>query len=254
MKYIPNILAVVLLIASGQSLAAIISEGNVSTEYATGQFANLQGLEWLSLDETQNQSRISVTAGFGGFIADGWRYATRAETAILLGSLWDHVYDGYSLSNAPGAKWFIDNFGALNTGSNSSFTGISETGFFFGNLNECGDISRPYCQGDVRYAEVANSDRFGFSVLTLQSEFIGSANTGPYGAFYEVGGVDMGLTDFNQDISANNSSGVAGSLLVRTDSTVPPSVVSLPTTVWLFISGMIGLAGLYRQRGRQYSL
>ncbi|MCZ6883551.1 MAG: hypothetical protein O7F15_11200 [Gammaproteobacteria bacterium] len=92
-----------LLLVSVQVGAAIINVTNTNTEYAPGLFANLQGLEWLSLDETQNQSRDSLSAGYGGLLADGWRSSTRTETALLLGSLWDGVYSGYSSGNAAGA-------------------------------------------------------------------------------------------------------------------------------------------------------
>ena len=80
--------ASILLLVSGQVNAGIINIANTNTEYDTGKFADLQGLNWLTLDETQNQSRQSVLDGFGGYIDNGWRYATRNETETLVNSIW----------------------------------------------------------------------------------------------------------------------------------------------------------------------
>ena len=54
--------ASLLLIASVQVNAAIINATNTNTEYATGSFANLQGLEWLSLEIT---TALVGLVGFG---------------------------------------------------------------------------------------------------------------------------------------------------------------------------------------------
>ena len=89
------ILAASILLLAGQVGAAIINAANTDTEYSAGFHADLQGLEWLSLDETMGQSVNSILGGYGGFKDEQWRYANRKETAILLNSISGGV-SGYS--------------------------------------------------------------------------------------------------------------------------------------------------------------
>lgn len=41
------------------------------------------GLDWLDTTLTQGQSYDAVLGGYGGYIGNGWRYATRAEVIGL---------------------------------------------------------------------------------------------------------------------------------------------------------------------------
>lgn len=105
------------LVVSMSAYAGLIS-GNHTTD--GGKSVNLQGLEWMPLTHTAGLSRSQVgssngfTDRYGNEWKSGdWRYATRSETEILLGSLWGGVYSGFSSDNYDGAKWFFDFFGGI---------------------------------------------------------------------------------------------------------------------------------------------
>lgn len=49
-------------------------------------FDSSSGLEWLDLTATQGRSVYQVEAGFGGYLADGFRYATGNEVLDLFSS------------------------------------------------------------------------------------------------------------------------------------------------------------------------
>ena len=63
--------------ASDASAASILID-NGATTYDPGTH-----LSWLDLTATAGQSYDAVTGGFGGYLADGWRYANRAELGQL---------------------------------------------------------------------------------------------------------------------------------------------------------------------------
>ena len=50
--------------------------------YITDQ---VSGLDWIKLDETLGRTYAQVAAGSGGFLEDGWRFATKAELEDLFG-------------------------------------------------------------------------------------------------------------------------------------------------------------------------
>jgi len=237
----------VVLMAPLAASADLISITSTSTEFAPGSLANLQGLEWLSLDETTNQSVDTFLGGFGGLVDDGWRLASLGETQTLVGSLWDGVYDGYSAGNAAGAGWFIDVFGALNTGQNSAFYGISESNFTFGTLGDCGDNSRPYCSGSIRYSLESRENTQALNVLTGDHEITTVPGSGPYGAIIDGRGIDMGLGIQNLDIPSSGSGPNRGLLLVRQGSGGPIVSIPEPSTLALLGIGLLGI-GLVRRR------
>lgn len=66
----------VVLLSPVAAHADLIDAGATTQDTVTG-------LEWLDLSATADQSYNSVIGGFGGYIADGYRYATSAEVVAL---------------------------------------------------------------------------------------------------------------------------------------------------------------------------
>lgn len=205
----------VLLMAIGASASAAIVSGLRFTD--AGKAVDLQGLEWLSLDSTRGHSREELESGSLGYVANGWRYATRRETAGLLTSLWGGTDYGGSTSNGDGADWFFKNLGQGNL-----FAGAAELrSFFYGADGECSDDPSMSCRGHygVAYSNVGLPTTGWF-----YQEF------GLDALFLNPGAVDRSLRDDRY-----------GSLLVRGVSFVPE-----PSTLLLTASGV--LVALKRRR------
>ncbi len=81
-----HFLFILCLLAVFNVQAAIITQTD-----AGSSGANLQAMEWLSLDVTRNISRNQIEAGYGGYFSNGWRYATGDETEILLKSIYGNI-------------------------------------------------------------------------------------------------------------------------------------------------------------------
>ncbi len=213
-----TILSVVFLLLTPLSHAAIIN-GSTNTEYQSGKFANLQGLEWLSLDMTKGQSRNSIESGYGNYLSKGWRYADRTETETLLGSLWGGT-NGFSRNNFSGASWFLDNFSTT-----FQIGRVRASSFFYGNDGECSRSLSSTCLGGVA---ALNFGRFSA------------------GAFHEFFGLDAGLSNFNVTVHKGSSLyGVGSSLLVRSSDVPEPSTLALMT------AGLFGI-GFVRRKNRKY--
>ena len=118
--------------------AGIISVSNTNNEYASGHFADLQGLEWLSWDTTAFQTRSQIENDAFGLISSGWRYASVNEFDTLFDSLKKgYLNDSQSTRQewSDGTKWLWQNFD--NTDYNENF-GI--------------DVGRSHSRiGDLRY-------------------------------------------------------------------------------------------------------
>ncbi|MGE0484927.1 MAG: hypothetical protein AB7Q81_12370 [Gammaproteobacteria bacterium] len=216
-------------------LAIVLAQAAHATiiNASSGTTADLQGLEWLSLDVTVNMSRSQVENS--ALIQNGgWRYATRAETGTLINSLWDGVYDGFSPTNAPGALDFLAHWGTLFTPAGVGYVDPRGANFFFGDDGECGGVNTT-CVGQVRH--FANSPHTWqvTNVLTGQAESPYVPGSGPVGAFFESFGGDFGLSNANAATFHTTRNGSSGSLLVRTAQVaVPaPAVLSLVMLGWL---------------------
>ena len=149
MKIIFTALLVFKLICVNISYASIISEINTNTEYSSGKFANLQGLEWLSLDATSGKSRSEIDAGFNNLLLNGWQYATRSQTEILVTSLWGGNYSGWSQDNYSGASWFLNTFSALAYYNNGNYENQFYSKFLFGSEQECSTEVTYTCFGAI---------------------------------------------------------------------------------------------------------
>jgi hypothetical protein len=242
---LPFIIFFLFVFCSGKVQASLISS---SATLANGNQVALQGLEWMPLTYTAGLSRIVVenTNGFtdrfgNSWSSDEWRYATRLETETLINSLWGGTYDGWSVDNADGASWFLNNFGAIGYDTGYGDSRINNTYsdpaswvnkdlayFLFGDVGDCSSNVSLSCRGLVQFAE-SSSTAININPIDL----VTNPNGTPVGFFRDDLGLDAGLYDGN-DIAVNVSGYFErGSLLVRQ--------VPAPPTLAIFALGMIGL-------------
>lgn len=236
--------------------AVIISGKHVTPG---GKIVNLQGLEWLSLEHTANLSTNEIKDGFTDnygitYSGEEFRYATRSETELLLGSLWGGNYSGWSADNADGAKWFLDHFWGLqfdtgsgknrinlalnDTSGRNQYTGRDGVNFFFGAENEC--ALKLSCGGQVLYFDLVQFEQSGINVVTGETETT-NAPGDSIGRFLEENGVDMGLNDNNYDIATYIKYYDWGHLLVKasTSNSVPSHYVSTPATLSIILFALL---------------
>ncbi|MCP5144761.1 MAG: hypothetical protein H6978_08045 [Gammaproteobacteria bacterium] len=237
MKKAMYTLAILCLGAVVEAASAAVVNSGTSTN------ADLQGLEWLSLDVTAGMSREDVEAS-ALLTTEGWRYATRSETEALINSLWGGVYNGYSPDNAPGALDFLTTWGILST-ANSGYTNPKSSSFIFGESGAC-DASPAYsCLGTVTHFD---DSPHGWLVLNVNT----GLNESPYvsgmvGFFSDNVGGNFGVTDSNQLRLNVSQNAATGSLLVREASPVP-----LPPALSFLALGLFSLIGA-RRRGHSTS-
>ncbi|MCP5352934.1 MAG: hypothetical protein H6926_07085 [Chromatiales bacterium] len=223
--------------------AAVIS----GTQYTDGgKPVALQGLEWLSFDESLRIKRFDIENGIGNTLfADGWRYATRTETETLINSLWGGVWNGNSNDNFDGADWFLNTFG-VGWGPATSADNINVTlsYFYFGELGDCGGGSNQSCIGRVARADHSTVDIVGIDALTGLPGTSYYANTGAWGQFSDTYGGDFGLYATNQTVDYSAGFTQGGSLLVR------GGVASVPAPGLLATLAIGGVALLAMTRRR----
>lgn len=227
-----SLLLFIFLAIFANQASAIVINSSSSTN------ADLQGLEWLSLDVTAGMSRQEVENST--LITSGeWRYATRSETETLINSLWGGVYNGHSADNAPGALDFLTNWSALHV-SLAGYTNPKQSSFLFGDAGDCHPLPFYICVGNVQHFDNSPHTWTVTNVITGATETPYVANSGVVGYFSEFSGGDFGLNSINSTMYFTNSSTSVGSLLVR-DAAVP-----LPPTLSIFLLGLIPL--LLRRR------
>jgi hypothetical protein len=169
------------------------------------------GLNWLDLTETSGKSRDDVVTQLGtGGVYDGWRYATSSEVVTLWGNI------GVDLNGAD-LSWPDDPFedpfvlDAVNLLGNTTCQADC-AGFPYGTLGLTGS---QHPTDSALYDFIGA----GYVELTFTTEYLGP------GEGY------MGTTDAGLQF---------GHYLVQT--------VPIPSAVWLFGSGLIGLIGLARRK------
>ena len=216
--------------------AAIINASNTDTEFVSGSFADLQGLEWLSFDITLGMSRNQVVSDVVGTIdGGGWRYASISETNSLLSSLWGGVYDGWSADNYDGAQWMETIFGV--TYSSSSGSGFTQNSYFmYGEQGECYWLRS--CVGEVK--NIDDSLRELYTVRVSDGVYE-TTEIGSSVGYFQVG---AGLGNMVSTSSALDSdiNEYRSALLVRQSASVPE-----PSIIALFGIGIFGL-GVTRLR------
>jgi hypothetical protein len=235
--------ASLLLLVSVQVSAAIISAINTNAEFESGKFADLQGLEWLSLDVTAGKSRSEIDAGFDDLLLNGWQFATRNQAETLVTSLWGGSYSGWSNDNYSGASWFINSFRPLAYSSSGNYEDQYYSKFLFGSDLECSSQIAYTCFGTISTVENYKLDITNATNSTGQHFVLSyTANSGQGGLFYYSQGLNAGdWDDTNIAKSKGDSNSNWGSLLVRASSIPEPSIIAL------FALGLVGI-GIARIR------
>ena len=172
------------------------------------------GLEWLQWDET-----VGISANDALVTYDGWRLANATEFASLLNSFnFGTTFDSsdmFAISN-PSDSTAVLNFLEL-FGDNRLASGTSGDGFEKG-------TGALYSGQTMGYYSVFAID---YNDLT--------GSLGPVGSNFLFASPDFLVGD--------DAGGVRGVALVRSVSSVP-----VPAAAWLFVSGLIGLAGMARRK------
>lgn len=213
------VFALVLMGWVGAVPAYIITADNFDLEYSPGYFADLQGLEWLSLDETVGISRFDIENGYGGFFANGWRYATRNETETLLNSL-IITYLGSAPENMAAATWFLDTFGRLFI-YNSATQPQEVSQFFYGEDYACNPYTDEYsCWA---FIELLWDDNWGgyyaYNIITGVVEVTTEIGD-DFGSIIYYGAPTLQYT-----LSKGHNHEYFSSLLVRSEIPEPPVIV-----------------------------
>ena len=172
----------------------------------------ISGLDWLDLTETNGFSYDDVSGQLSsGDVYDGWRYATVAEAENLF------LQFGLSITSSTESA----------STATATVSAISNMTSYFGDI----------------VGEQYGADYFGFYGIVDD----GNDN----GSHAWVGGhikYSSDLVDIETDYANaafgpdSNARLYSGHYLVQT------SVVPIPAAVWLFGSGLIGLAGVARRK------
>ena len=204
---------------------------------------NIDGVdyEWLDLTQTQGMSRVQVES----LIADsnsnlyGYRYATRKEASSLFYSYFSNpITYGTTAGHAQEALNLLNDFGRLEYLNYTTLVDTLDAGpvivdqriesqFMFGATGECGN-------------ELFSCLSFWYVWTYQGSAALVSLQSG-YNLF------DSSTPQPSSNTVLNSYQGVnfRGSLLVREVSAVP-----LPSAIWLFSTGLIGLIGFYKKKIR----
>jgi len=190
--------------------------------------------EWLELTETAGLSRDEVEA----MLIDensalyGYQYASRQQVRdlFLSYSTWDGL-SGWHTDNTvvSGAVSFLSDFGDLpvvDIGERSVTSVDGITVKYDSRLAATAHLGAPEnCNTRSCYAQM--------QVLLHQGEYVAATQSGATGWDADVMSRDFVTFQGNEGV---------GSYLVRT------TVVPVPAAVWLFGSGLIGLAALARRK------
>lgn len=244
------LVSILLLGTSFVSKADLISGTHLTDD---GKTVDLQDLEWMSLEYTAGLSRIEVEGGFTdnygtNWNANEWRYATRAETGILLNSLWGGVYEAWATNNADGATWFIKHFMGLafdtgsgnsrvdGTQSNTLLSNYDWSDFLFGDSGECSSDWTDSCLGSVAAMTDYRQNLITYNVLTSALE-LAHLSGEPMGWIGDTTGAEFNWNPTNLTLKTDDSDSTIGSLLVRKATVVPePSVLEIMTLGLLVLS------------------
>jgi hypothetical protein len=206
-----SLVLVTLLVSSHFVNASIVVGPQVLSD---GRTVDLQGLDWLNYGaHFLNRDQVEATV-LDDFSGGGWAYASVDQTTRLMASL---LGDGSQIDTIVGAEWFIAAFGQTD-----EYNGPVSM-FNYGSSDECGlNVS---CVSGVNLV-----------VDYFPTYEVNSA------AICYIFGDDCGGPVGGEGPWPDDDINGAGHLLVR--------AVPIPSAVWLFGSGLIGLIGLARRKIR----
>ena len=176
-KLIGRLLVVLAFGWSGMATSALIDNGDTTIDTNTG-------LEWLDLTLTKNQSYNSILGGYGGYLADGYIYATSSQLCGIWGSLGDDVSNCLNLSDInssdllqqASATTLTTLLGAtLSNRTQIGTYGMYDSGLIDSGRNGLGCIdsgSNSVCLADVSPPKASRADRW--TNLDYSQESIGS--------------------------------------------------------------------------------
>lgn len=170
------------------------------------------GLEWLDLTATANRNYNDISAKFGaGDEFESWRYASTTEVA----GLWD-AFGGDS-----------NFYNGLSTENNGVFASFAS---YLGDL-KCNDPAQSCATGTGR-SQILTGEAAGSSIWKVSG-------------IYDDGNPNKDFLRLHTlTYSSAQKFKYTGSALVRV------SAVPVPSAVWLFGSGMLGLLGVARRKMR----
>ena len=192
-------------------IGLLLSTSATATLIDNGTYTtdDVSGLDWLDLSITDAQGYNSALS-----LNPGWRLATHNEVSNLYSFLFDGVYDtsgGYGVSSTASGGAYSD--------QSEDFSRAIE---LFGLTSNDSVIAShgfyEHSDGTLRMGGVSRLSTAG------SSTYIYFDYTSTYEDFREIGHSQIGV------------------YMVRT------SVVPIPSAVWLFGSGLIGLVGFSRRK------
>ena len=173
------------------------------------------GLQWLDLTETDNLSYDFVVSqlGLGGQF-EGFRYATTAEVSTL----YDHagLVQGFNIAEGVNDAAINDLLALLGTTQDDNST-TGSIGFTGDSIVVDGNVRQLVGRFEINY----DPDKFAIDPLITSEVVVGST---------DLPGVSRDPSKTGNDF---------GSFLVA---------VPVPSAVWLFGSGLLGLVGIARRR------
>jgi len=175
----------------------------------------VSGLDWLDLNETQGKSFNYVNSQFlTGGLYEGWRYATETEVSDF--------WDAFGGDSSKYSGWSFENNGLF-------------------------DLIAPLW-GDMNCARAGCAPGEGYS----SPMFIrpNDNNNQFISLMFDPANNERSLTEdffdlLHQGLGPDIEDMQVGSALVRTTPAIP-----IPSAIWLFCSGLIGLIGFARRKAR----
>ena len=197
--------------------------------------------EWLELTETQWLSRNQVEIMLDDPNSElfGYQYASRS----LLPDLFLSYSSWYGLSGYRSTPEVINGMTSLHSDFGVTYT--YDFGYLESDTTVEGDtvLFESYIGSRGLYGESSECGRVNMTCIASTQTYLDSSNNGVMTLQgYNYGWGFTAEQPFSTDVTINST--LYGSYLVRESITVVP----LPSALWIFASGLIGLVGFARRK------